>query len=438
MCIARAASRLLVVAALALAAGAAAPAPPGQASAPAQPGFVPTTFRPQDPDALEAAFPRESYRPGEIARLRVWSASPAATLQVFHVGPELEPTVGYRELRGVPVTRPRAVGALRGGRVLRVAVGAWPSGLYFARLTTSRRVGFAPFVVAPERLGTNRVAVVLPTRTWQSYNFRDDDGDLAADTWYADNRIRTARLGRPYLNRGVPPHFRKYDLHFLNWLHRTGKHVDVLAQEDLDETSGAQLARSYDLLVFPGHHEYVTTREYDAVEDFRNRGGNLVFLSANNFYWRIDVRAGVMRRVELWRRLGRPEAALVGVQFVHNDDGSRRGPWLVRRDAARSWLFAGVRLGPGGAFSNGGIEIDGVAASSPAGTRILASIPDLLGPGLTAHMSYYETPRGARVFAAGAFTLAGAIRQPNVARLVENLWQRLGRESGPPARLGGR
>ena len=42
-------------------------------------------------------------------------------------------------------------------------------------------------------------------------------------------------------------------------------------------------------MVFPGHHEYVTRREYDAVEGFRDRGGDLIFLSANNFFWRVDI-----------------------------------------------------------------------------------------------------------------------------------------------------
>jgi hypothetical protein len=41
-------------------------------------------------------------------------------------------------------------------------------------------------------------------------------------------------------------------------------------------------------------------------------------------------------------------------------------------------------------------------------------------------MTYYETPAGAKVFAAGAFSLADSIWQPQVGQLVENLWDRLG------------
>ena len=43
---------------------------------------------------------------------------------------------------------------------------------------------------------------------------------------------------------------------------------------------------------------------------------------------------------------------------------------------------------------------------------------------MTGQMTYYERA-GAKVFAAGAFTLAGALRQPTVRRLMENLWDRL-------------
>ena len=69
-------------------------------------------------------------------------------------------------------------------RVRLVRAGAWPSGLYFLRLTAADgRVGYAPFIVRPRVLGAQRVAVVLSTNTWQAYNFRDEDGDGWGDSW---------------------------------------------------------------------------------------------------------------------------------------------------------------------------------------------------------------------------------------------------------------
>ena len=71
-----------------------------------------------------------------------------------------------------------------------------------------------------------------------------------------------------------------------------------------------------------------------------------------------------------WRDLGRPEAALIGVQYRGNDRGEARGPWLVRDVPAVSWLLAGTGLRPGSRFGEDwGIEIDatsrGLAAESP-------------------------------------------------------------------------
>ena len=40
-------------------------------------------------------------------------------------------------------------------------------------------------------------------------------------------------------------------------------------------------------------------------------------------------------------------------------------------------------------------------------------------------MTYYTTPRGAKVFAAGAFTLGGAALWPSVSPLLDNLWREL-------------
>jgi N,N-dimethylformamidase beta subunit-like protein len=89
-------------------------------------------------------------------------------------------------------------------------------------------------------------------------------------------------------------------------------------------------------------------------------------------------------------------------------------------------VFDGTGLREGSAFGFGGIEIDEISAASPRSVQVLAEIPDVLGPGLTAQMSYYETRSGAKVFAAGAFFFQRTIEtSPQTARIVENLWSRL-------------
>src|SRR5215210_1491491 len=190
----------------------------------------------------EAAFTRESYRPGELALLRVASRGRQLTIQIFRTGPERLPTRRNDELNGVPVSEPAVY--FRQRRPLRIRIGRWATGMYFAKVDTrDARVAFAPFVVRPRRIGANRVAVVMPTNTWQAYNFRDDDGDGSADTWYYDRSRRTVRMARPFLNRGVPMRFRSYDLPFLHWLSWRKREVDYLAQSDLERMSSVTALR---------------------------------------------------------------------------------------------------------------------------------------------------------------------------------------------------
>ena len=210
--------------------------------------------------------------------------------------------------------------------------------------------------------------------------------------------------------------------------HRTGKAADFLSDDDLEAVgSGDALRRAYDLIVFPGHEEYVTAKAYDVVRRYRDLGGNLMFLAANNFFWRVRRDGPRLVKERLWRDLGRPEAGLVGVQYIGSDQGQRQGPFVVEDAAAAPWLFAGTGLGDGASFGRYGIEIDARAAVSPAGTKVIARIPDLMGAGRSAEMTYYETAAGARVLAAGVINFVASMTDPRIERLVENAWNELAR-----------
>jgi len=378
--------------------------------------------------SVEAAFQGESVKQDTIASLVLFNRVRGLTLQVFRTGPERTPTVGYSEMQGVPVTPLERIGNGAPGRVIHVQVGDWPSGVYFARLTAADgRIGFAPIVVAPSHLGEHRVAVVEPTLTWQAYNLRDDTGDGKGDSWYANWHVHTVRLDRPFLSRGVPYHFHNYDLPFLHWLAWNGHQADYLSDADLDAVSDSHaLAAAYDLIIFPGHHEYVTAREYRTVEGYRDLGGNLAFLSANNFFWRVVRHGRTIDRTSQWRNLGRPEDALIGTEYRGNDGGGHRAPWIVRDTAVAQWLFAGTGLTDGSTFGSGGIEIDKTNSGSPSDVHVIAEIPDLYGPGFTAQMTYYENGAGAKVFASGAFQLvASVLDEPCGSQLLTNLWNKL-------------
>ena len=379
---------------------------------------------------IEAGFPRRSYAPGEQADLRISSDTASLRLQVFYYSSQVSPRERDFRTAGTAMTTPVQVdwrGHRDGpGRLRFVRAGDWPSGLYFVRLTAvDGRVGYAPFVVrrqAPQ----SRVAVVLSTNTWQAYNLWDENGDGWGDSWYVSGATRSVDMARPFLDFGVPFRFRDWDLDFIAWLNRTGKQVDFLSDDDVAAfTNGDQLAAAYDLVVFPGHAEYMTQHAYDVVQRFRDVGGNLMFLAANNFFWKVRREGQLLTRVGLWRRLGRPEAALVGVQYAASDYGARQAGYLVQAAASAPWAFAGTGLNDGDRFGQYGIEIDARAPSSPSGIQLLASIPDLMGPGRSAEMTYYETARGAKVFAAGTLNFTASIGESAVSQLVENVWARL-------------
>jgi hypothetical protein len=56
---------------------------------------------------------------------------------------------------------------------------------------------------------------------------------------------------------------------------------------------------------------------------------------------------------------------------------------------------------------------------------VLARIANAFGPGKSAEMTYYETARGAKVFAAGVINFGGSALWPHSSRMLDNLWRRL-------------
>ncbi len=382
---------------------------------------------------IDAGFTRPSYSPGARAQLVVSTDEPSLTLQLFRAGPETTPSIrgGYRddELWGVPVGQGKALDWTRSRNhpiALRIRVPHAQSGLYFARLTADDgHVGFAPFVLLPSTWGRHRAAVVFPTDTWQAYNHRDVDGDGWGDTWYAVRSVGHVDLTRAYLHRGVPTRFRSYQLAFLRWLYQTGKQVDFLSDRELESLTGERLRRLYGLVVFLGHHEYMTGHAYDAVTQYRDLGGNLMFTSATNFLYRVELHGRWMIGRQAWRKLGRPEAGLIGVQYVSNDFGRHQGRYGVVGAKIAPWAFAGTGLDNRAHFGHGGIEIDARSPASPPGTILLATMKNLQAAGKSAEMTYYSTRSGARVFASGTLNFAGTALEPRVSVLLENMWKHL-------------
>jgi hypothetical protein len=373
-----------------------------------------------------ATLAARDYRPGEVAPVRlVGGCGGRVALQVYSAGSAPVGAAargGYdSELGGLPVGAPESV-VLRGAttRVVPVQIGEWPSGLYVVQVLGRDCRDYAPFVVNPRQPGRSRVLIVEPTNTWQAYNFE------GGDSWYLDPAVHVVGLARSYVGDGLPGHFRMYDLGFLRWYWRTGKRADFVSDDALERfRDGRQLRRLYNLIVFPGHEEYVTPHVFNLIEQFRDLGGSLAFLSADDFFYRVEVSGTVMDGRVRWRDIGRPEAALLGAQYAGWQERLYPNrPFVVVDAQAAPWLFAGTGLHDGSRFGRFGIEIDERAASSPPGTRVLAEIPNDFGPGLSAEMTLYR--RGhALVFDAGVMAYGGSADWPVISTMLNNLWRRL-------------
>ena len=290
-----------------------------------------------------------------------------------------------------------------------------------------RARGYDRSSCGPPSLGaTNRELVVLPTNTWQAYNFHDATATA------------TATRGTPGAPNGAVELDRPTSGAACRRASSVRPAVPALAlpagsrrsTSPTPTSRGSRTATSSRTrttpLVFSGHQEYVTPHEYDVVEAFRDLGGNLMFLSANNFFWRVE-RTGNVLRDRPWRNVGRPEARLIGVQYLANDDGQRQGAYTSRRRGG-AWLFDGTGLVDGSTFGETvggyGIEIDATTPDSPRDDRARAG-PGPLRPGITAQMTYYETPAGAKVFAAGTLDFGGSATFWPMTRILDNLWARL-------------
>ena len=218
---------------------------------------------------VEAAFDKRSYAPLEPAQLTVHADAERLTLEFLACGTESEYTDRTDEMRGHPIGPPVSYG-WKNKRSAPHPIARHAGAVAERRLRRQAddddgRVGFAPLILRPTTLGTARQAVVMPTNTWQAYNFDDSDGDGWGDTWYAGGNP-PVRLDRPYRQRGTPPWFRRSDVPFLKFIRQTGKTPDFLAEDDLELfPSGDELRRLYDLVVFPGHTEYVTEHAYNVV-----------------------------------------------------------------------------------------------------------------------------------------------------------------------------
>ncbi len=403
------------------------------------------------------------------------------------------------------------------------------SGVYAVRLRGGGDEDMVPFFVraAPGRAQSS-TCVLIPVFTYTVYaNFARGNVDDAyreqvarwgARPWTPDehpeygistyNRHRdgsgvsySSRL-RPILNQrsgfcayadpqggSCLRHFAA-DTHLLAWLDALGHDFDVITDEDLDADGSGAIAQ-YKVVMTTSHPEYHTPRSLDALADYTERGGCLMYLGGNGFYWRVAVNPELPGAVEirrgetgirawaaepgeyynafdggyggLWRNSGRAPQRLAGVGFIAQGDfhgtAYRRLP--ASRDPRAAWIFEGIDddelLGDFGLSGGGaaGFELDWLDPSlgSPPHALVLARseqqddtfmlVPEEIlnhyttRPGvptrdlIRSEIVFFETPNGGAVFSVGSITFCGSLPhnefENNISRMLDNVLRRFRR-----------
>ncbi len=316
-------------------------------------------------------------------------------------------------------------------RSLALATGAdWLPGLYLLRAVDGAgKVSVSAFVVRGQRPA--RLALVIPQLTWQAYN------DFGGASLYTPDPTTPSGLGRfvsferPFSQRSL-----QYDLNQIlpsvRWFEQKGYDVTYVSDADLERAADVR-ALGVRALIFPAHDEYWTRAMRDTVEAFRDGGGHLVFLSANNAYWNVRLSPGQVtgrarHQMTCWKSaldpdaatpsevttrfrdppVDRPENALVGVMFVGMGPSAKRALYVsdsaVGREAAAFLAAAGLASGdslPALAADEG----DEIVAngSTPPGLQVLFRAPWSRRPGQldVFYTTFYVAGSGAGVFAAG-------------------------------------
>lgn len=392
------------------------------------------------------------------------------------------------------------------------------SGVYAVRLRAGDDQSYITFFVRPPAgKTTSKLAFLASTVTYMAYSnfhwlFHERFAEVTETLWttvektdvflqehtefglstydhHSDRSgVRFASRLRPILNMspGTPPWSFNADTHILGWLDAEGIEYDVLTDEDLHR-EGADALEPYRAVITGTHPEYYTTPMMQGLQSYIKDKGRLIYLGGNGFIWRcamsddlpgvIELRRaedGIRYRTEepgeyyleltgeyggLWRRLGLPPQALVGVGTVAC--GFDRSGYFKRTEAGSdpraAFIFKGIEsdetIGDFGFLGGGasGSEIDATdpLMGTPAHALVVARseghspntllCPDEIGfthvamdgvqnPNVRADMTFFETPGGGAVFSASSIAWAASLPHNsydnNVARLSSNVLNR--------------
>jgi hypothetical protein len=159
-----------------------------------------------------------------------------------------------------------------------------------------------PFVVNPPAGSAAKLALLANINTWTAYNY-----------WGGYSRYGLGVRGELWL---------------LNWLQENGYDVDVWT--DLDFHDGIDGLQGYSAIILSTHPEYWSMKMMDSLKAYLDGGGHLVNLGANGVYDAVDISddfssitvygAYGTGRTNLFRQIGKPESAVLGIAFPWKGD----------------------------------------------------------------------------------------------------------------------
>lgn len=355
--------------------------------------------------------------------------------------------------------------------------------LAYANERTSHELDFNEAGMTDRRIDYHRLDEALKARPDFGISMYDHHRD-GSGVCYASSKRPLLNLRPDYhwwLSGG--PQYVSVDLCIIHWLETVGEAFDTITDHDLDDEGLALLGR-YDVVVTSAHPEYYSKAMLDALGAFTRRGGKLLYMGGNGFYWvttrvpdrpwMIEVRRGFSgnraweseageehhastgERGGLWRRRGRTPNSLVGIGFSAQGWDIKARGYQLSGEAANpraSWIFEGVgsdHVGDFGLIMDGaaGDELDraDVALGTPRHALVLGSSGghsryylvcqedalfshNLMGgdvnPNVRADLCFFETTGGGAVFSVGSKAWAGSLshnRYDNdVARISTNV-----------------
>ena len=115
------------------------------------------------------------------------------------------------------------------------------------------------------------------------------------------------------------------DSHLITWLHRKGIDYDIITDDELDR-DGFHAIKNYQAIMTGSHPEYFTESMLNALLNYRESGGNLIYLGGNGFYWRIarhleDPSLLEIRRAEDGIRAGHQNLVSTTMLLMENMEG---------------------------------------------------------------------------------------------------------------------